>query len=102
MAVVEDLIVGEDGLMRAATIRTTSGMTTRPITKLYPVELNETDEVNLGVEKSHSVPSGLADSRNKNSRLQRAAARKATDQVKEWVSVLSAPPPPEDVTVDKP
>ena len=99
MAVVEDLIVGGDGLVRAATIRTTSGMTTRPITKLYPVELNETDEVNLGVEKSYSVPGGLADSRSKNSRPQRAAARKATDQIKEWVSVLSAPP--EDVAADK-
>ena len=42
---------------------------------------------------------GLADSRSKNSRPQRAAARKATDQIKEWVSVLSAPP--EDVAADK-
>ena len=91
MAVVEDLIVGGDGLVQAATIRTTSGMTTRPITKLYPIELSETDEMNLGVEKSHSVPSGPADSRSKTNRPRRAAARKATDQVKKWVSVLSAP-----------
>ena len=45
MAAVEDLIVDGDGLVRAAIIQTTSGMTTRLITKLYPVQLNETDEV---------------------------------------------------------
>ena len=40
MAVVEDLIVGKDSLVRAAD---RSNVTkTRPITKLYPMELNET------------------------------------------------------------
>ena len=35
MAVVEDLIVGKDSLVRAATIQTTNGTKTRLITKLY-------------------------------------------------------------------
>ena len=44
MAIVEDLIVGRDGLVRAATICTTNGTTSRPTTKLYPIEFNEADE----------------------------------------------------------
>ena len=47
-----DLIAGRDGLIRAAVIRTANGNTTRPITKLYPLELNATEEKELGVEKS--------------------------------------------------
>ena len=43
MAVIKDLIVGRDGLVRAATIHTTTGTTSRPITKLYSLELNEVD-----------------------------------------------------------
>ena len=34
MAVIQDLIVGGNGLVRAANIRTTTGITSRPITKL--------------------------------------------------------------------
>lgn len=36
MAVIESLITGADGLVRAASIRTSNGRTNRPITKLYP------------------------------------------------------------------
>jgi hypothetical protein len=45
LAVVEHLIHGNDGLCRAATVRTTSGVTSRPIVKLYPLEVNETDSL---------------------------------------------------------
>ena len=109
MAVVEDLIVGKDSLVRAATIRTANGTTTRPITKLYPMELNETDEKKVGVEKSPTVadPDDVRDeqttdpddSRDEHSRPQQASARKATDRVKEWIRSLSAPP--EDVVEDE-
>ena len=108
MAVVEDLTVGKDSLVRAATIRTANGTTTRPITKLYPMELNETDEKKLGVEKSPTVAdpdltitdpddardeqtTDPDDSRDEYSRPQRVSARKATDPVKEWIRSLSAP-----------
>ena len=33
---------GKDGLIRLAVIRTTHGVTNRPITKLYPMEITET------------------------------------------------------------
>jgi len=53
LAVVTELITGKDGLIRAATIRTAHGITTRPVTKLYPLELNETDMITVDVEKSY-------------------------------------------------
>ena len=37
---VEELSFGGDGLVRAVNIRTSSGKTNRPITKLYPLEIN--------------------------------------------------------------
>ena len=99
MAVVTDLIAGRDGLIRAAVIRTANGNTTRPITKLYPLELNATEEKELGVEKSltattnsDNITPDPDNSGSEHSRPQRASARKATDQVKEWVRFLSAPP----------
>ena len=95
MAVIEDLITGHDGLVRAATIRTTTGITNRPITKLYPLELNEADEVNSGIKKITSQPCDPVKSSSENERPQRASARKANDRMKEWVKTFSAPP--EDV-----
>ena len=39
LAVIEDVIKGSDGLIRAANIRTKGGRTNRPISKLYPLEV---------------------------------------------------------------
>ena len=40
MGVIEDVITGHDGLVRAAKIRTSKGLvTTRPIVKLVPLEI---------------------------------------------------------------
>jgi hypothetical protein len=44
MAVVESLITGADGLVRAVNIRTSNGRTNRPITKLYPLEVTATTD----------------------------------------------------------
>ncbi|VDI65474.1 Hypothetical predicted protein [Mytilus galloprovincialis] len=40
-AVVEEVVTGNDGLLRLAIIRTNSGRTSCPIVKLYPLEINE-------------------------------------------------------------
>ena len=40
LAVVQDLVRGKDGLVRSAVIRTDSGITNRPIVKLYPLEIH--------------------------------------------------------------
>ena len=39
IAIVEELITGNDGFTRAAFIRTKGGRTCRPIVKLYPLEI---------------------------------------------------------------
>ena len=39
IAVVNDLITGRDGIVRAATLCTANGITNRPICKSYPLEL---------------------------------------------------------------
>ena len=43
LAVVEELIVGRDGLVRAAHVRTVNGRTNRPISKLCPLEVCSTE-----------------------------------------------------------
>ena len=46
LAIVEELIKGGDNLIRAAHIRMGTYKTTRPITKLYPLEVSNPDEMN--------------------------------------------------------
>ena len=98
MAVVTDLITGKDGLVLSAAIRTVNGSTTRPITKLYPLELNQ-HEQDTGVEKNPTTdlatdtPDDDTDvSTDQQRRPLRASARKAADRMKEWMTSLSAPP----------
>ena len=43
LAVVEDTISREDGLVRAANIRMSTGRTNGPITKLFPLEVTAED-----------------------------------------------------------
>ena len=38
--IVEELIIGGDGAVRAVRIQIKGGITTRPITMLYPMEIN--------------------------------------------------------------
>ena len=100
MAVIQDLMVGGDGLVRAATIRTATGITSRPITRLYPLELsldNQSKEPREHPTVSVWQPSEPqpVDSAGENSRPQRASAKRATSRLKEWARVLAAPP--EDV-----
>ena len=92
LAVIKDLIVGRDGLTRAAMIRTANGTTSRSISRLYPLELTSEQDVkevneNSGTPNSDPMSEGRPPSR--------AAARRAADKVKEWARILVAPP--EDV-----
>jgi hypothetical protein len=54
LALVEKLNVGNDGLVRSAHIKTSTGSTSRPITKLYPLEVSkgEISELKLRVVKA--------------------------------------------------
>ena len=45
LAVIEDVLVGEDGLIRAVNIRTSTGKTNRLVTKLYPLEVTVSEPI---------------------------------------------------------
>ena len=91
LAVVESLNKGEDGLVRSANIRTTTGRTNRPIARLYPLEVmaadQSTDEITTDDQNQ------MTD--NNTTRPVRRAAERSRTRVKEWVTTLSGPP--EDV-----
>ncbi|XP_062590223.1 uncharacterized protein LOC134251820 [Saccostrea cucullata] len=66
LAVVEELIQGRDGFVRAATLRTKNGLTNRPIVKLYPIEVNENELKILSSD--------------------RVSKTKAKERIREWTS----------------
>lgn len=73
LAVIEELIEGLDGFTRAAKIHTKIGKTSRPIIKLYPLEITE----------------------DVTPKLTRNATIKAHERIKSWTKTLSTAP--EDV-----
>ena len=101
LAVVEDLIKGNDGLIRAAHIRTDNVKTTRPIVKLYPLEVNEGDDGEV-------TPGDIDRSRSQNRQgnlvsddtamyqtttcVRRRAATKALQRMTEWTDTLRLAP----------
>ena len=94
---IEDTISGEDGLVRAANIRTSTGRTNRPITKLYPLEVTTTDL--LLKQNSENVPASNSNSAadhlsnvTEETRPVRQAALKGRQQVQEWAKALCGPP----------
>ncbi|XP_065915698.1 uncharacterized protein [Dysidea avara] len=61
LAVIEDVIKGSDGLIRAAKIHTKGGRTNRPIAKLYPLEVRSTeciDRLNSTLSTSNRMGDG--------------------------------------------
>jgi len=99
LAVVKELQRGQDNAVRSAIIRTVNGVTSRPIVKLYPLEVNAESET---VRDSEDVSDGREDctpdtsisdnSRPKlPSRPQRTASVKARAQVTDWAQILRAP-----------
>ena len=103
MAVVEELIIGGNGFIRAANIRTCNGKTNRPIVRLYPLEVtspheaassgtleidNATNPKMSGTDTQHISDSAPA-------RPVRDSARKARKKLASWAGDLLAPP--EDV-----
>jgi len=99
LAVVTDLQRGQDDAVRSAIIRTSNGVTTRPIVKLYPLEVN----VEMSTpEKDSSVVLDAEDSspgtyKKLPSRPPRSAAIKARSHISDWTQILRGP---EDVTDD--
>ena len=109
LAVVEGLIKGGDNLTRAAHIRIGNYRTTRPIVKLYLLEVSNPDEPN-SQRASNNATDDSQDSRSakdkpsvksdapSSERVQRKAASKALKKISEWTTLLRGPP--EDVGND--
>ena len=96
LAIIEELIRGNDGLVRAANIRTKNGRTNRPITKLYPLEISaETSKEQQKQSNGAEETDTRTIAENNSSRPKRAAALRARNKISKWVEELS--PAPEDV-----
>ena len=93
LAIVEELMTGKDGLVRAVKIKTAQGRTNRPIAKLIPLEVStpivpETDRSSSAAHQETTVGDTVE-------RPHRAAALRGRERVKNWVEQLGGPP--EDV-----
>ena len=103
LVVVEKLITGKDNLVRAAHIRMGTYKTSRPIVKLYPLEVSSEDDISPAVTDNTSDEStqhmdNQAPSNNTTSsgtRPRRNAAAKALQKISKWATVLGRAP--EDV-----
>ena len=103
MAVIEELIKGNDGLVRAANIRTAAGRTNRAITRLVPLEVSCTPSTDTTQNGTHgrtttntTVAPGPSDEMTtQGERPQREAARRGRERVTKWAQELRAAP--EDV-----
>jgi len=98
LAVIEELIVGNDGITRAARIRTSTGTTNRPIVKLYPLEVTSSTATSNVDGTSNSDGTTVAEGNNTDGDMRlpvRAAAKRARNQIREWTQTIRAPP--EDV-----
>ena len=92
LAVIENLIRGSDGLVRAAHIRTSTGYTNRPVTKLYPLEITTTTTVPsvASHDRPEQQPAAVPPTRPR-----RAATTEAMRRISNWARCIRAPP--EDV-----
>lgn len=113
LAIVKKVNKGRDGLIRSAVIQTGNGITNRPITKLYPLEIRsesqpdieqqDTDDVN---ECDDDDDTSDDDDDTSNTVMTqpsarstvREAATKARQLLCEWAQILGVPP--EDVEAD--
>ena len=68
LGIVQELILGNDKLCRAAVVRTSRVRTTRSVIKLYPLEINA---------RSDTLPEELPKSSNEKLTLPRRSLRKA-------------------------
>ena len=101
LAIVDSLIKGNDGLVCAANIRASNRITSRPITRLYPLELSfnhEPNPIDLETDSDGNNTSNR-DAQNvemiSNMHPKRTAAKRAEAQLLEWTKRLRRLP--EDV-----
>lgn len=92
LAVIENLIRGCDGFVRAVHICTSTGYTNRPVTKLHPLEITTATTVPMiaSHDSSEQQPTAVVSTRPR-----RAATTEAMRRITEWTRGIRTPP--EDV-----
>ena len=93
LGIVDSLIQGNDGLVRAVNVRTNNRVTSRPISRLYPLEVSLTSDNQT--EHSNATEIATNNTGDTGGRPQRAAAKRARARLLEWATRLNRPP--EDV-----
>ena len=96
LAVIEELIRGNDGLVRAANIRTATGKTNRPIVRLVPLEVSSStnDPIQHTSQTMNAATTTLpsTETSNRGGRPQREAARRGRERMTSWAQQLRAAP----------
>ena len=99
LAVITEVVKGKDGLIWSAIIRTTNGVTNRPITKLYPMEITATVPTESVPQAEQDLVTVNGDEQDeivgRSTVSARKAATRARQRFSEWSQILGAPP--EDV-----
>ena len=98
MAVIEELIKGNDGLVRTANIRTAGGSTNRPITRLVPLEVSslsvdamQNTSQTKSLTSTATTPEGPSmEITNQAEHSQQEAALRGRACVANWVQELRA------------
>ena len=86
LALVEELIEGNDGHVRAAIVKPKSGRTSRPIVKLFPMEMKSTrDNMNSTDVNSDG---GHSKTDTPRERTQREASTRAREKIHKWIHGL--------------
>lgn len=110
LALVEGLIKGGDNLVRAAHIQIGNYKTTRPIVKLYPLEVSSPDGLTPQRSSNVAAIDGAKDSQStvdetsvesdshNDQHVRRKAASKALENILKWMATLNRAP--EDVEND--
>ena len=94
LGVVDSLIQGNDSLVRAVNLRTNNRITSRSISRLFPLEVSlssndHTDDIDVNESTTDNVPDDTGN------HPQWAAAKRARTRLLEWTTRLSCLP--EDV-----
>ena len=87
LGVIELLNKGADGLVHSVQLRTSTGMTNRPIAKLYPLEITAANRPSI----SNSDDTGQQPTSSNTVRPIRQAAVRACEKTKDWINTLCAP-----------
>ena len=86
LAKIESLIFGNDGIARAARIKTQNGITNRPLARLYPLEITANTE-NMPCVTQETLNHNDADHMPR--RSVRTASKLATEKIKHWAKSLN-------------